>query len=241
MRSGRWLSSVVVAVACVGFAAGQDPKPLPDAKAFDALVVDTLREVHDRGADLYNTKKDYVGTYRLYQGSLLTVKPLLAHRPEAQKLVEGGLAAAEKESDPATRAYLLHKTIEDLRTHIRSTPATTATPKVIPEAKKLDEKKPDPPMVKTTLNGTVTFDGKLVATGAITFVSLDQPKPRVVSAAIKDGKYEVELAPGKFAVSVSAPKDGQETLPQKFTTTDTSGLTVAVKAGMNASNIDLKK
>src|SRR5262245_31489695 len=73
MCRGRWLGVLVVAAACVGASAADDPKPLMDAKAFDKLVVDTLRDVHDRGADLYNTKKDYPGAYRLYQGSLLTV------------------------------------------------------------------------------------------------------------------------------------------------------------------------
>ncbi|MBY0512639.1 MAG: carboxypeptidase-like regulatory domain-containing protein [Gemmataceae bacterium] len=260
MSRGRWLGGLVVAVATAGLGAAQDPKPLMDAKAFDKLVVDTLREVHDRGADLYNTRKDYAGAYRLYEGSLRTVRPMLAHRPDAQKIIDGGLAAAEKEPDPAGRAYLLHKAIEDVRANIRGLPAKAPEEKK-PEEKKPEtkpmeskkpeekpaEKKPDPavapdPKAKApAVTGTVTFEGKPVAAGVLTFVSLDQPKPKVTAAEVKDGKYSAELPPGKYAVAVSAPKDGKETLPAKFTTTDTSGLTVEVKAGANAHNFELKK
>jgi hypothetical protein len=240
MCRGRWLGGLVVALACAGLAAADDPKPLMDAKAFDKLVVDTLRDVHDRGADLYNTKKDHAGAYRLYQGSLITVRPMLAHRPDTQKIIDAGLAAAEKETDPATRAYVLHKTIEDVRANIRGVGPKTPEP-----IKKADDKTaPDPrPTAKApVVSGTVTFDGKPVAEGDITFVSLTQPKPKVIAAKIKDGKYQTEqLAVGKYAVSVSALKDGKETLPAKYTTTDTSGLTVEVKDGSNTHDIKLMK
>lgn len=237
-----------------------------DATAFDKLVVDTLRDVHDRGADLYNTKKDFKGTYRLYQGALLTVRPLLAHRPAAQKIIDAGLAAAEKETDPATQAYMLHKTIEEVRAHMRASGSgTVETPKPMekkPEEKKPDDKKPDvkkpeekkpvepkppvdpkpidpKPMSKAPgLSGTVTLMGKPLASGTLTFVTLDQSKPRVLAAAIKDGKYAVELPPGKYAVAVSSEKDGKELLPRKYNTTDTSGLRIDVKPGAN--NFDIK-
>ena len=47
---------------------------------------DVLRTVINRGADLYN-KGEWSGCYRLYEGSLLTVKPLLKHRPALQKAI----------------------------------------------------------------------------------------------------------------------------------------------------------
>jgi hypothetical protein len=134
----RGLAALALAAAlCSGArpAAAEDPK-LPDAKAFDKLVIDALRGAHNKGADLYNDTKDFAGAYRLYQGALVTVRPLLAHRPDAQKLIDAGLADAEKETDAARKAFLLHEAIEAVRKNL----------KVAIGAQKPDEvKKPEPP------------------------------------------------------------------------------------------------
>src|SRR5262245_9066518 len=92
----------------VTLTAADDPK-LPDVKAFDKLVIDTLRDVHNKGADLYNTSKDFAGAYRLYQGALVTIRPLLAHRPDAQKIIDESFSATEKETEAARKAFLLHE------------------------------------------------------------------------------------------------------------------------------------
>src|SRR3954452_13389277 len=116
MNRGRgWVAGLVLTLTA-GAAVADDPKPVVDPKAFDKLVVDSLKEVHNRGADLYNTGKDFVGAHRLYEGGLLAVRPLLGHRPDEQKAIDEGLAAAEKEADPARKAFMLHETIEKVRT-----------------------------------------------------------------------------------------------------------------------------
>src|SRR5262245_39489144 len=61
-------------------------------KDFDATVYKTLRDVINRGADLYNAG-DTAGCYRLYEGALLALRPLLDHRPELQKSIAQGLDA----------------------------------------------------------------------------------------------------------------------------------------------------
>lgn len=111
-----------------------DGPPAPDRAAHDKLVTDTLREVHNLGADLFNTAKDFVGTYRLYQGALLMVRPLLGHHPAAQKLIDEGLAAAEKEMHPATKAFKLHETIEAVRAQLKAAnaPVPPGKPKATP-------------------------------------------------------------------------------------------------------------
>jgi len=116
----------------LNLAAADDGGPR-DPKAFDKLVVDTLRDVHNKGADLYNTSKDYAGTFRIYEGSLRTMRPLLAHRPEAQKFIDDGLAASDKEADVARRAFLLHETIEKVRAYLKTGSSVTPTPKVEPK------------------------------------------------------------------------------------------------------------
>ena len=121
MNSGRWWRlAVLVLGLAAGRAAADGPKPAVDPKAFDKLVVDSLKEVHNRGADLYNVGMDFAGAWRLYEGGLMAVRPLLGHRPDEQKLIDTGLAAAEKEPEVARKAFLLHETIEKVRANLRT-------------------------------------------------------------------------------------------------------------------------
>ncbi|QJW96334.1 hypothetical protein [Frigoriglobus tundricola] len=129
--------------------AADDPK-LPDARVFDKLVIDTLRAVHNRGADLYNTSRDFAGAYRMYEGALVTVRPLLAHRPDAQKIIDAGLDAAEKKADIDQKAFVLHETIEGVRKNLKvsiseSKPVEKKPVEKKPaDTKKADDKSPDP-------------------------------------------------------------------------------------------------
>jgi hypothetical protein len=247
----RRLTACALAAALSLTAAADDPK-MPDARAFDKLVVDSLRDVHNKGADLYNTTKDFPGAFRMYEGALLTVKPLLGHRPEAQKLIADGLAAVEKEPDVARRAFMLHETIEKVRAHLKA--AASADPKK-PEGKKPDdktlqdpatvapkEKGKDPgdvgkPVGGPGLSGRVTFKGQPLSGGDVIFVSLDRPQPRVFVAAVQpDGTYAVAqgVPPGLYAVIVAG-----KGVPEKYQTTTTSGLRVEVKPPM-AFDIELR-
>jgi hypothetical protein len=123
-----------------------DPK-MPDVKAYDKLVVDSLAQVHNKAADLYNEHKDFAGAYRMFQGALITVRPLLAHQATAQKMIDDGLAAVEKEPSIAVRAFRLHETIESVRALLK----TGGMPVVKPvETKKPAELKPVEPTVTNT-------------------------------------------------------------------------------------------
>jgi len=124
----------------------EQPK-LPDVAVFDKLVIDSLREVHNRGADLYNTSQNFEGTYRVYQGGLLAVSPLLAHRPSAQKLIEEGVAAADKELTPAKRAFKLHETIEAVRKSLKDANEPLIKP-INPELDPKPKPKPKEPPIK---------------------------------------------------------------------------------------------
>ena len=224
----------------------QEPK-LPDAKAFDKLIVDTLRDVHNKGADLYNTKKEFEGTYRMYQGALVAVRPLLAHRPAAQKMIDDGLAAAEKESSVAQKAFKLHEAIEGVRSHLKGEPAKKPEEKR-PEEKKPEEKKPEEKKPKDSkppsagggpgFRGTVTFKGQPLAAGDVILVSLDKPKPIVITAAIQaDGQYApMEVVPaGKYVVIVAG-----KGVPDKYQLTTTSGLSIEVQAPPQVFDIALQ-
>jgi hypothetical protein len=101
-----------------------------------------------------------------------------------------------------------------------------------------------------SVSGTVTFEGKPVSTGSITFEAADGG-PGVASSGIKDGKYELRSKAGKKKVVITAfrPKPGaekdpqpptEEYIPEKYNTK--SELTAEVTAGgENRFNFDLKK
>lgn len=235
-----------------GSRAADDAK-LPDATTFDKVVVDTLRDIHNRGADLYNTSKDFPGAFRMYEGALRTVRPLLAHRPAAQKLIEEGLAAADKESSPAQKAFKLHETIEAVRKHLKDVggkpddkaakndgnpPVEVAPP---PRDKKTEKKSnPSSPVGAKVggLSGSLLRKGQPLAAGEVTLVSLDLPKPRVFTAPIgKDGSYAFPEPPppGRYVVIVTA-----KGVPEKYSTTTTSGIVIDVKAARSVQDIELQ-
>jgi hypothetical protein len=143
--TSRVLSGLLVSCLVAGSLPADDPKPA-EGKAYDKLVVDTLRDVHNKGADLYNEAKDFVGAYRIYQGALLTVRPLMAHQPSIQKAIDTGLADAEKEPNLALKAFKLHETIEAVRSKLKIAASPAPKPEETKKpAEKKTEKKPDPP------------------------------------------------------------------------------------------------
>ncbi len=110
--------------------------------------------------------------------------------------------------------------------------------------------------VKTAdVSGTVTYDGKPVEEGAISFVPADGKGPSG-GGTIKDGKYTATKVPvGNAKVRISAakvvgaakedkdapgrPPLTKESIPEKYNTK--SDLTFEVKSGANEKNWDLAK
>jgi hypothetical protein len=141
--------------------------------SLDQTAVDTLKEVHNRGAELYNAG-DHAGAYRMYEGALLTVRPFLPHRINLQKAITAGLEESAKTEGVKIQAYRLHEVIEQVRTELKAeiakanpepkpapkpaTPTETAPapsemkPKVVEkpkeEMKPKETPKPTPPPVK---------------------------------------------------------------------------------------------
>src|SRR5213593_4712224 len=96
----------LAAALALGLLAAAPAPQQKNGKASDATLFGTLRDVINRGADLYNGG-DPAACYRLFEGSLMSIRPLLEHRPELQKSIARGLASAER--DPLTwrRAFTL--------------------------------------------------------------------------------------------------------------------------------------
>jgi hemoglobin len=125
MRSQLWRCPLILflsvgTLGVSGILYGADEKAAPgplERKALDESVYKTLKDVINRGADLYNSG-DRAACYHLYEGALLALKPLLDHRPDAQKTISTGLSDAERMASITDRAFALRGIIDKVRSDI---------------------------------------------------------------------------------------------------------------------------
>ncbi len=94
--------------------------------------------------------------------------------------------------------------------------------------------------ITTKVQGAIALDGKAVQDGRIVLRSVDSKGK--AQGRVKDGKFEVDhVKPGKYNVAirpVAGTKDDAR-LPEKYRTTDASGVTVQVNEGANQVNLEL--
>ncbi len=233
-----------------GTAFAQVPAPAAGLSAaqLDQAAADALKEVHNRGADLYN-RGDPAAAYRMYEGALSAVRPFVAHRPAILKAIEDGLNETAKTDGAKIQAFRLHEVIEQVRADLKAEAAKVAAemkpaalPAKTPEPVKPVEKKPEVPAAAAklpgSLAGTLTLAGKPLAGVDVTVVSLDQAVPRVVTATTKeDGTFEFaeKLPAGQYAVMITGKGPAA-----KYTTVGTSPLRFDVVAGPNTMALDLE-
>ena len=141
LQSTRWLWVVLMIASAMLLADavnGQDKKP---AAKHDASALNlALRDVINAGAILYNDNGDHAGCFRMYQGSLLSVKPFVA--PDLQKKIDVGIANCEKLSSYADRAHELRKVLNEIRERTKE-PAEKVMPPIRDEKSETKEKKPE--------------------------------------------------------------------------------------------------
>jgi hypothetical protein len=112
-------------------AAYADDAPI-SRREIDSRIDEAVYRTIVTGLPLYN-ERDFKSCYRLYQGTLLGVDPLLAHHPELRQTIEKGLKEAENAASEAQKAVELRKTLDAVLAGVRaaiplSTPAPPATP-----------------------------------------------------------------------------------------------------------------
>lgn len=106
-----------------------------------------------------------------------------------------------------------------------------------------------------SVSGTITYQGKPLPTGAVTF-SGGENGSVTVSSPISNGKYsmsEVPVGPVKISVTTpppspppppgtpaAAPPTETIPIPQKYAIADQSGLTYTVKSGTQTHDINLE-
>jgi hypothetical protein len=135
MRTATRLSAGLLAALALSAAyhrqdQEKDQAPAPSTQALDKKIFDSLRDVINRGAEVYN-EGDHGGCYRIFQGALWAVKPMLDHKPELQKMIGEKLTAAEGDPVVWRRAFTLRSALDKIRSELN------------PNPKKKDEKKAD--------------------------------------------------------------------------------------------------
>ena len=263
MRTLRFLPGLAV-LAMLAFVIGaeaQDKKPIAEKHDGQALS-DSLREVVNTGADLFNKYGDYAGCYRLYQGGLLSIKPFLT--PELQKRIEKTIEKAEGLPRYSDRAFELRTLLGEIREKSMGAPAA-ATKKeekkaetkkeeakggAKKEEKKADTKK-DGKMSAALIDpnagqvmGKVTYEGKPAPPGFVTLVGASQK----FSASITDDgsyKFKTPIPPGVYRIAIERVPGAQIPakldIPERFRAEATSGLTYQVQKGMQVFDINLSK
>src|SRR5262249_54843850 len=118
MSRSKWARPVVVLALALGLTVplmrADEKADAPDKKAVDAMLYKTLREVINRGAEVYKSG-DHAGCYRIYEGALLATRPLLEHRPDLQKAIDKAMDDAGKQGVMWQRAFALRGGIDKIR------------------------------------------------------------------------------------------------------------------------------
>lgn len=127
-RAMKWFLTGATVITFAAFVStsrdeAQEKKPWTN-KHDTKMLFDSLRNVINTGADLFNNKRDYSGCYRLYQGALLSVKPFLP--AEMQTRVDEAFGKAERMTSMADRAFELRAMIDVIRDDIRGGPAVSS-------------------------------------------------------------------------------------------------------------------
>jgi hemoglobin len=110
----RILLAVAVLFGAAGLTRAQD-KPL-ERGDLDKRVVTVAYEAAKKGTDIFNAG-NHEGCYRLYQGTLLAVAPLLDHRAKLQATVKERLKRADGMKS-ADAAFELRAALDEIQNEI---------------------------------------------------------------------------------------------------------------------------
>ena len=102
-------------VVCWTRAADDEKKP---TSGLDAQLSKGLRNAINHGADLYNLNRDFAGCYRVYEGAMLAVRPMLDHRPNLQKTIDTALDTARTTASPVDRCWALRNALDQIRDEV---------------------------------------------------------------------------------------------------------------------------
>src|SRR5262249_15849422 len=100
-----------------------------DSKAVERALHASLKDVINQGATLYN-RGDRYGCYRVYDGALRAIRPLLANHADLQKQIDEALAGVEQLPSPGHRAFALRDVLDTVRGKLGGTQPPVADKKI---------------------------------------------------------------------------------------------------------------
>lgn len=226
------MCAIMIGIALiVPVAAGPSTSPFPPDKPMtptvatkdhDRAILDTLKDVHNRGAELYNAG-DHAGAFRLYQGGLIVAKPFLAHRTKQSESIREGLDQVDKSTaDPKLKAFRLHEVLEQIRSELKD------------ELKKQSDRE-NP--AEAAVSGHVTVGGKPVGSVTVAFVPAAAKKALATVKCNADGSYNFTTTLPIGAYFVTLVGDG---VTPQFARPETTPLKADLKAGVNSLSFDAK-
>jgi hemoglobin len=186
------LTTAVLAAAV----AAAEPRPvsLADRAALDRSISDLLYDVINRGAELYNGG-NHTACYHLYYGSLMTLKPLLDHRPELQKTIAKGLVEADRYPRPTEGAFVLREVLGNVRATVRQRPMPTEPlGPPIAAAPEAPAKPADPPKKPSPPSGATLWE-RMGGEENVKRIAKDFVTAAVADKEVnweRDGKYKMD-------------------------------------------------
>jgi hemoglobin len=200
MRAVRWWPPVLAAgvlIFALGSSFRADEVPgvpaMPKDRDLDKTLYRALKDVMNQGVVLYQAG-DHYGCYRLFNGILLTLKPVLADQPGLQKAIDDGLAEAARQPRAWQRAWVLRRVLDNVRATLKQGGAQAAEKVPIeptPTVKPPKVKKPIDVEPKTTETLWERLGGKSGVTKIVDdFLALAAGDKKV--NVTRDGKYELK-------------------------------------------------
>lgn len=107
---------VVVLVAAVGAVARADDKPL-DRTDLDRRIVKVVYETALLGTDLWNKGNKHDECFRVYQGALMALQPMLDHRPKLAASIQAKLDKV-RGMKAIEGAFLLREALDEIQNEI---------------------------------------------------------------------------------------------------------------------------
>jgi len=133
MILGPRIVAAVLVVAVGAVAVAQPPREkrkTVDLRSLELKLDANLKDVINHGARVYN-HGDPAGCCRVYEGALLSLRPLLEERPRLLRHVQEALDHARSEPSCIHRAFLLRKALDEIRDTINPPRDGDLRPKVI--------------------------------------------------------------------------------------------------------------
>jgi hemoglobin len=172
-----WIAASLLVLATSGRAADSTLS----TRDLDAQIDQAIFRTIGLGAPLYN-QGDQAGCYRLYQGALIVIEPMLGHRPQLRQEITKAMRDVEFLPNFAQRATELRRLLDRVLNTLRTSPAGASTPT------------PAPAPAPSTAQPLWTRLGGEPAVSAVVhdFVALAAGDPQVDFT--RGGKYPLDAA-----------------------------------------------